>query len=279
MPHIDPSWQGAAVVAAVLGLLAVLSWRAGWALGRAALAEAGLVVGLYATWQLIGSRTRLELGDARAHALSLFHAEQALHLPSELAFQQAVTPHRWLVELANGYYLYGHFNPVIALLAWTWWRHRSAYPRVRLLLALLTVAAFAVHVLPVAPPRLLPELGFQDVALQYGESVYGALDTGLSGQLLAMPSLHVGWAVLVAYVAVTTSRSPWRWLVVAHPVLMSVVVVVTANHWWADGAACTALLAGCLAGDAGVRRLVRSRHRAAPAARAPAPREPVRSLV
>jgi hypothetical protein len=50
-----------------------------------------------------------------------------------------------------------------------------------------------------------------------------------------MPSLHVGWAVLVAVAAVAVGTSRWRWLVVAHPVLTVVAVVATANHWWLDG--------------------------------------------
>lgn len=254
MPHLDPTWQAAALVALCLVLLTAVTRRAGWSRSGAALSEASLVVGLYATWQLLGRLTHRSAAGAHDRALQVWHLEQALHLPSEVALQAGVLPHPSLVQLANGYYLYGHFNPLIALLVWVWVRHRGAYPRVRLLLALLTASAFVLHAITVAPPRLVPELGFRDVALEYGQSVYGGFSDGLSGQLLAMPSLHVGWAVLVAYVVVTTSRSRWRWLAVAHPVLMSLVVVVTANHWWLDGIVCTALLAAIVRADAAVRR-------------------------
>jgi PAP2 superfamily protein len=50
-----------------------------------------------------------------------------------------------------------------------------------------------------------------------------------------MPSLHVGWALLVAVGIVAANRSRWRWLVVAHPIATALVVVVTANHYWLDG--------------------------------------------
>jgi hypothetical protein len=166
-----------------------------------------------------------------------------------------MTPHPWLVQIANAYYVYGHFNPVIVLLAWVFWRHRERYARVRLLLCLLTAVAFVVHFVPVAPPRLMPQLGFRDVALEYGQSVYGSFGEGIPGQLLAMPSLHVGWAILLAYVVVTTLTSRWRWLVVAHPLLMSVDVAVTANHWWADGVVCGGLLVLCIAAERAVRRI------------------------
>ncbi len=53
-----------------------------------------------------------------------------------------------------------------------------------------------------APPRFLPDLGFVDAGLMYHLSVYGAGGSGISNQLAAMPSLHVGWAVLVGVAAV-----------------------------------------------------------------------------
>jgi hypothetical protein len=268
MPHIDPTWQLAALTAAVLLVLAVGLRIAGWSRLSAAAAEATLVASLYTAWQLIGTVTHRNVEGATTNALAVWHVEQALHLPSELAMQQAMTPHHWLVQLANGYYLYGHFNPVIAMLVWVFWRHREAYSRARLLLCLLTAAAFVVHFIPVAPPRLMPQLGFRDVALEYGQSVYGSFGAGIPGQLLAMPSLHVGWAILLAYVVVTTSRSRWRWLVIAHPVLMAVDVAVTANHWWADGFVCGVLLVLCIAAERAGRAVIRS-------FRVPAALEPV----
>lgn len=56
-----------------------------------------------------------------------------------------------------------------------------------------------------------------------------------ANQIAAMPSLHVGWALLVAIACVAGLRSRWRWVAVAHPVLTTSVVVVTANHHWTDG--------------------------------------------
>lgn len=257
MPHIDPTWQLAAATAAGLLVLAVVLRRFGWSRSGAAASEATVVTALYTAWQLIGTITHRNVEAASANALAIWHAERAAHLPSELMLQQAVTPHPWLIRLADGYYVYGHFNPVIVLLAWVFIRHRQAYARVRLLLCLLTASAFVVHFVPVAPPRLMPQLGFHDLALEHGDSVYGSFGAGIPGQLLAMPSLHVGWAVFLAYVVITLSRWRWRWLVVAHPILMSLDVAVTANHWWADGGACCLLLALCIAAQRGGVQLVR----------------------
>jgi hypothetical protein len=62
-----------------------------------------------------------------------------------------------------------------------------------------------------------------------------------------MPSLHIGWAVLIAVGLIATTRSKWRWLWLGHPILTVLVVVGTANHWWLDGVVALLLLAGAMA--------------------------------
>lgn len=100
----------------------------------------------------------------------------------------------------------------------------------------------------------MSSLGFVDTGHLYGQSVYTALGRGASDQLSAMPSLHVGWALLVGIVVVAVSTSRWRFVVLAHPVLTVAVVVVTANHWWMDGIVAAAILATAYGLEQGVRR-------------------------
>jgi hypothetical protein len=59
-----------------------------------------------------------------------------------------------------------------------------------------------------------------------------------------MPSLHVGWAVWVAWVVVTHStRRCVRVLAVAYPIGTTLVVVATANHYLLDAVAGAAVVA------------------------------------
>ena len=57
-----------------------------------------------------------------------------------------------------------------------------------------------------------------------------------------MPSVHVGWSLLVAWAVITISPSRHRWWILAHPVLTVFVVVATANHFWLDGIVAALLL-------------------------------------
>ncbi len=61
-----------------------------------------------------------------------------------------------------------------------------------------------------------------------------------------MPSLHGGWALLIAVVVLRTATGPIRWVALAHATLTFLVVVVTANHWWVDGLVAAALLGAAL---------------------------------
>ena len=190
----------------------------------------------------------------------IWHFERAIALPSETAVQRVFLPHPLLVQALNLYYAVLHYPVLIGCLIWLFIRHRGRYWQVRTTVVLFTAGALLIQLIPVAPPRLLPGDGMIDTALHYGQSVYGP-NTGIdTDQLSAMPSVHVGWALLVAVVVVTTARSRWRWLALAYPALTALAVTVTANHFWLDGIAAAALLA-----------LVLIAQRAARAARVPVP--------
>ena len=76
----------------------------------------------------------------------------------------------------------------------------------------------------------------------YGPSAYSGDAATVSNQFAAMPSLHVGWALLIAVVVIRTANSRWRWATIAHPVLTTLVVVITANHYWLDAVVAAVLL-------------------------------------
>ncbi|MEU9704842.1 phosphatase PAP2 family protein [Streptomyces sp. NPDC047981] len=196
---------------------------------------------------------------ANGHELRAFHnadliwdAERTFHLPGEGAIQ-ALLLHGdgdALVRAANTYYAAVHFPATIAFLAWLYWRRPAHYLWSRRVLALLTAAALALHLLiPLAPPRMLAATGLVDTARVYGPSVYGATPEtdSMANQFAAMPSLHFGWALMVAIGLIVAGRGRLRWLWLLHPALTLLVVVGTANHYWFDALAAAALLGLALA--------------------------------
>jgi PAP2 superfamily len=198
---------------------------------------------LFILWRVVGRVSLFHETGALARGRWIWNLERTLHLPSEAAMQRMILPHETLSRLANGYYEYAHAPLLAATLVWLLWRHRDVYPRWRNLVVGFTGVALLIGLLPVAPPRLIPSLGMVDLADRYHQSVYAALGKGITDQLSSVPSVHVGWAVIVAAAVIVVAKSRWRWLAVAHPILTAYVVVVTANHYWIDGMVALALLA------------------------------------
>ncbi len=242
MHAVALTWPQATLVgAALLGASGLVRAEPRLARVGPLLREAGYVAGLYALWQLVGSLATATAG-ASSRAEWIVRTERAWGLPDELGVQHLIGPHPMLAQLCNLYYATMHFTTLFALLIWLFFWHRGAYGRARTTVALVTGACLLVQFVPVAPPRLLPQLGFVDVAQQYGQSVYSGVGID-ADQLSAMPSVHVAWAFLVAGTVVAVGTSAWRWIVLFHPVITVFVVVATANHFWLDGIVAVGLLA------------------------------------
>jgi hypothetical protein len=258
-------WDQAAALAVFVALVGLFLRPSGrhWAVITAVVCrELSLVLALFSVWQLAGRLSLLQVSGARGHGLWIWHVERAVRLPSEVTLQRAFLPYPLIIQACNVYYATVHFPALIIFLIWCFARHREHYAAVRNTVAILTAACLLIQLIPVAPPRMFTNLGFVDTALRYGQSVYGAVGSGFADQLSAMPSVHVGWAVLIAVFVVKISRSQWRWLVLVHTTLTILVVTVTANHWWLDGIVAVALLGLAIATERSSRAvLTRVRNR------------------
>ena len=237
MQNLTLTWQTSGGASAVLFAAAYAAKRVRRPSLGGFLREAGTLLALFTLWQLVGHLSVMSTDHALDRASWIHRTELDLGLPDEAAWQRAVTPYPVLVRAANYYYASMHFAVMIAVLLWVFVRHRARYAWVRTTVVVTTAVCLLIQFIPVAPPRMLPGNGFVDVAAEYGQSVYGGAVGGVvvADQLSAMPSVHVAWCVLVAVAVIAVSRSGWRWLVVLHPLLTVWVVVVTANHFWADG--------------------------------------------
>jgi len=263
MIRFELSWQQAAAVAVCLLCVSPLlraSGRPRLAATAVFTQESGLVIGLFALWQLAGSFTIMGSGGALGRARWIWHFEREIGLPSETSIQRVFLPHPLLIQFFNLYYDALHFPVLIATLVWLFIWHRDSYRQIRTTLVGITGACLLVQLVPVAPPRMLPSTGLVDTAVLYHQSVYSSVAGFNPDQLSAMPSVHVGWAILVALAIIRTARSPWRWLAVLYPVMTTLAVVVTANHFWLDGIVAALLLVMVMAAQTTIRHLSARRH-------------------
>ncbi|HEV8219281.1 MAG TPA: phosphatase PAP2 family protein [Streptosporangiaceae bacterium] len=250
MPNLELSWHAAAIIAGCLAL-AVPSLRRSpnrFLAGSVPYAqESAVILGLFALWQYAGSFGVMGPDGALGRAQWIWDAERAAHLPSETTVQAFFLPHPLVVEFFNYYYASLHFPVLVGTMIWLFVRHRDKYPAARTTLVAVTAACLLIQLIPVAPPRMLPSTGMVDTAIEYGQSVYSMTAGFNPDQLSAMPSVHVGWAVLVAILIIRTARTRWRWLWLLYPAATTLIVAATANHFWADGIVAAALLLAVLA--------------------------------
>jgi hypothetical protein len=205
----------------------------GWRLG---LHELAVVVAAFVGYFGVRGLTESSYDRALANAESIVRLEDSLGLYVEPQLQQLVVGSDWLVTLANWVYIYGHWPVIFATLTWLLLRHRDAYYVVRnamIVSGLIGLVIFVVF--PLAPPRLA-DLGLVDTVTEQSRGYRVLQPPAFVNQYAAMPSLHLGWDLLIGLALVWHARSALlRAIGAVMPFAMFAAIVLTANHYWIDG--------------------------------------------
>jgi membrane-associated phospholipid phosphatase len=201
------------------------------------LRELLFVLGVTSAYFLTRGLIRGRAADAFANAQLILSLEHTLHLEPEYMLQTFAIQHAWLMQAANAFYIVGHLPVLIMTAIWLYFKHPVAYLQIRTAFLLSAFLGLSIYVtFPVAPPRFLP--GFVDTLKVSGLNVDGSVVGALYNPYAAMPSLHVGWALLAGMALLGYARR--RWLRVIGgllPVLMTLTVIITGNHYLLDAVA------------------------------------------
>src|SRR2546423_1060482 len=187
-------------------------------------------------------RPDLALSNAR-HVINI---ESALRLQHELDLQDAAMGSRLpageaglAVRFFNFVYFWLDFPLIAGVGLVMYFRRRPQYTFARDAILFSGACALVSYFLfPVAPPRLVPETGLLDTLQAFNNLSYQAQSTSFFvNPYAAMPSLHVGWAVLIAIgVALAYRRlRPVPLLALLHPLAQWSSTVATGNHYLLDG--------------------------------------------
>jgi hypothetical protein len=221
-------------------------WRSRY--GARLAKEAAVIVALLLLYRLGRILGRDESARAFDNAREVLALEDRLGIDTELSMQRATLDRLDVIRLLNRYYASVHFGASMVFLVFVYVWAPKLVAHIRFLFVTVTAAALVIHlVYPLAPPRMLD--GYVDTIDRYGPSIYDGQSTvgQVANQFAAMPSLHFGWAVLVAYGVVRALDTRWRWLVVLHPAITLAAIVITANHYWLDALAALVLVGAAMA--------------------------------
>ncbi len=218
-----------------------------WRPGAKDAAELALILAALPIYYLVRGITETRVDEAVARGIDIVHLERNLGIFWEVELQSWILSYDWFVKFLNWFYLFGHL-PVIAILAvWMYFWHRPQYLLMRNAFLLSGAIALFFYVnFPTAPPRLLPEevgFGFVDtVATQYEES-RPLTPSWFVNEYAAFPSMHIGWNLLVSVGVWMASRNPFvRAFAVLMPLMMFTDIILTANHYFIDAFAGTAVM-------------------------------------
>jgi len=203
-----------------------------------ALRQLALFAVAYYAYRLVRGLVDGRAAVAFENSRTLMDAERALGTFFEPSLQAWALSEEWIVTGANWMYVNSHFAITTGFLIWLYVARNHAFYFVRnMFMVAMSLALVLYVVYPTAPPRFLPEWGFTDtVAAFVGEAAEQSA-TVLYNPFAAVPSMHVAFALMIAVPAarLVTSRSlKLAWAV--YPLVVTFVVVVTANHFWLDAA-------------------------------------------
>lgn len=190
------------------------------------------------------------VGDRNAEDVIRF--ERWLGIDVERSLQGWLLDHSRIISFFNYYYVFAFFPVLVLAAIWGYRAAPQAFLTARRVFALsLTMALVIFALVPLAPPRLLPQsFGYVDTLMIYGPHYYGDASgaslfnaygsiPSMVNEYAAMPSMHVGWSIIAGWLLYVASGRRW-WmgvLVATHVLLMETVVVATGNHYIVDGIA------------------------------------------
>jgi membrane-associated phospholipid phosphatase len=198
--------------------------------------------------------------QAMVNGQNVISLEKSLHTFFEPNLQQVFIDHRWIIDFANYMYMNSHFVVTTAFLLWLYFfRNQNFYFVRNMFMVAMALAIVGYALVPTMPPRLFPQEGFVDTITDFAQVNHdSALVKLFINPYAAIPSMHVAFSTMIGVTGVLVSRhrvSKVLWA--AYPVLVFWVVVVTANHFWIDGAA--GLLVAVLSALAAREVLARAR--------------------
>jgi PAP2 superfamily len=211
-----------------------------------------LFCGAYWLYRLVRGMTDGRVGEAFDNARELIGIERGLGLFIEPAVHAWAKGTDWLIDGTSWMYVNSHFTVTTFTLAFIYLRRNASFYFIRnMFMVAMGIALVLYAAYPTAPPRFMPEWGFSDSVAQFtGITAEGSSADALYNPFAAVPSMHVAFALMLGVPMASMSRRLWvkaAWL--SYPLLVTFVVVATANHWWFDAftGALTAAVAACAA--------------------------------
>ena len=217
--------------------------------------QLGIWFGFLAAYQVVRGIADRNPADAFDNGLKVIDIERRASGLWELSLQSYAHSSDFLTWSVSATYWLSQFTVMGVALLFVYLRRNDSFIRFRNAIMLANV------LLPTAPPRMFPEVGFVDTLSTFGGLNHGSGLVELAANpYAAMPSLHSADALIVGVVMASVVRHSWAKLIwLAWPVWVWFSVMATGNHFWLDVLA--GIVLACVAGGFVYRRQLRAAFR------------------
>jgi membrane-associated phospholipid phosphatase len=206
----------------------------GW---RDVLRQLALLVFTYTTYQLVRGAVDGRPTTAFKHARELISVERTLHFFVEPSVQAWASGSHFVMTVSSWIYINAQVSISLGALVFLYVFHNRSFYFVRnMLIVAMAIALVGYIVFPVAPPRFLPEWGFTDTVSDITgvRATSAGVDTFFN-PYAAVPSMHVAFALMIGWPLSRLVRNRLaRWFWALYPLLITFVIVATANHFIFD---------------------------------------------
>jgi membrane-associated phospholipid phosphatase len=208
----------------------------GWGdLGR----QVVVLVGVDLAYTFVRGIADGEREIAMVHGQQVIDLERSTHTFFEPGLQAFFLPAQGIIDIANQIYLNAQFSIALGFLVWLYLFRNESYYFVRNMFVVSMCLALIGYVgYPTAPPRMFPQDGFIDTITRFSDVNHDStLAKVFINPYAAVPSMHCAFAMMIGATGVMVCRHWWSKAVWAFwPILITWVVIVTANHYWVDAA-------------------------------------------
>jgi membrane-associated phospholipid phosphatase len=207
--------------------------------------------GFYIAYQVVRGAAGSDPQVAVANGLKVMDIERRLGALFEVSVQGFATSSQTLIHLTAWTYWLSQFAVLGLALLWVYLRRNEWFLRFRNTILLANMLGLVGYfLLPTAPPRMFPHLGFVDTLEKFATINHSSAAIEFtSNPYAAMPSLHSACALIVGVVmAAVVRRRLWKALWLMWPAWVWFTVIATGNHYWLDvaGGIVVAVVSGAI---------------------------------
>lgn len=197
------------------------------------LIQIGIVIAVYLAYSFSRGSLDHKAVVAFGNAQDIIDLEQDLGIFIERDIQSFFLETPLRIDIVNYIYTLGYYPVLILFAVWAYWFHREKYKFIGTVFIISAILAFIIFAFyPVAPPRFFS--GFVDT-IHADWGVEEASVQRFYNPFAAMPSLHLGWSLMVG-IGICWMSKAWyaRALGVTLPIAMFIGIVATGNHFVLD---------------------------------------------